>query len=280
MPTFTPRGLLKSAGLSFAPLLAALTGTLAGQNEADQVEVIRVQLPIKDLPAGLDGFKLLQMSDFHLYPFTQPELVRSAVQLCNQLKPDLIALTGDYVWLQPEASFELAEILSGLDARHGVYAVLGNHDYWEGIDTVLAGFNRHRLPVLINQGFPISTRSGGLYIAGMDDGWSGQPDLEAALESAPSKDPVVLLYHEPDLAERISQDGRVSLQLSGHSHGGQVRIPGLGGFILPHLGRRYDYHLYRLGRMWLYTNGGMGTISIPVRYGCPPEITEFILVRE
>jgi predicted MPP superfamily phosphohydrolase len=87
----------------------------------------------------------------------------------------------------------------------------------------------------------------------------------------------VLLLHEPDLADFVSRDGRVSLQLSGHTHGGQVRLPGIGAFILPYLGRKYDYGLYRVNQMWLYTNGGIGTISIPVRYNCPPEITEIIL---
>ena len=279
MPQLSRRDFLKVAGVSTVSVVGGTVGFLAINNEADHAEVITVQVPIKNLPPALDGFTLLQMSDFHLYPYTQPELIREAVGICNQLKADLIVLTGDYVWLQVEAAFELAEILSGLDARYGVYGVLGNHDYWEGIDTVLAGFESQRLPMLINQGFPISTKSGGLYIAGMDDGWSGRPDLEAALESAPAGYPVVLLYHEPDLADGIAEDGRVSLQLSGHSHGGQVRIPGIGAFVLPYLGRRYDYHLYRLNQLWLYTNGGMGTISVPVRYRCPPEITELILVR-
>jgi predicted MPP superfamily phosphohydrolase len=279
MRNLTRRGFLKFASLSLLSILGGITGSLVIFNETDQLEVFTVHLPIKNLPAGLEGFKILQMTDFHLLPYTQPELIREAVRRCNQLQPDLVALTGDYVWLEVEAAFELAEILSGLDARHGVYAVLGNHDYWEGIDTVLAGLDRHRLPVLKNQGFPISAKTGGLYIAGLDDGWAGRPDLEAALERAPAGYPVVLLYHEPDLAEGIAKDGRIALQLSGHSHGGQVRIPGVGPMILPYLARRYDYHLYRLDQMWLYTNGGMGTISVPVRYRCPPEITELILVR-
>jgi predicted MPP superfamily phosphohydrolase len=111
----------------------------------------------------------------------------------------------------------------------------------------------------------------------LDDGWSGNPDLEATLDGAPSDVPVVLLCHEPDLADQYSLDGRVSLQLSGHTHGGQIRLPGVGALILPYLGRKYDLGLYKVNHMLLYTNRGIGVISEPVRYNCPPEITQFIL---
>jgi len=218
------------------------------------------------------------MSDFHLYPYTQPELVKQAVELCNMRKADLVVLTGDFVWLKVEAIFELTSILSGLQTKHGIYAVIGNHDIWTNVEVVLAGFDRQRIPVLINQGLPISVGKGSFYLAGLDDGQSGHPDLQGALKDAAPGEPVVLLFHEPDLADEVSLDGRVSLQLSGHTHGGQVRLPGIGAFILPHLGRKYDYGLYRVNQMWLYTNGGIGTISVPVRFNCPPEITEITLV--
>jgi hypothetical protein len=191
----------------------------------------------------------------------------------------MVVLTGDYVWLQVEAVFELTAILSGLQAKHGIYAVIGNHDIWTDVEVVRLGFQRQRIPVLVNQGVPISQGKGTLFLAGLDDGISGQPDIQTALEKIPAGSPVVLLLHEPDLADEVSLDGRVALQLSGHTHGGQVRLPGLGAFILPNLGRKYDYGLYRVNQTWLYTNGGMGTISVPFRYRCPPEITEVILVR-
>jgi len=182
--------------------------------------------------------------------------------------------------LQVEAIFELTAILSGLQARQGIYAIIGNHDIWTDVNIVRSGFDRQRIPILKNEGVPISVGKGSFYLAGLDDGQSGQPDLNAALEDAPPGDPVVLLFHEPDLADDVSLDGRVNLQLSGHSHGGQIRLPGFGAFILPYLGRKYDYGLYHVNQMWLYTNGGLGTITIPVRYNCPPEITEVILVGE
>jgi predicted MPP superfamily phosphohydrolase len=279
MSKFSRREFLKVTSWSLGASVLLTSGFLALQNEANQAQVFSETIPIRGLPASLEGFKILQMSDIHLYPYTQSELVRQAVDICNTLNADLVVLTGDYVWLQVEAIFELTAILSGLKAKQGIYAVIGNHDIWTDVNVVRAGFDRQRIPVLMNQGLPISVGKGSFYLAGLDDGQSGQPDLKAALEDAPADAPVVLLFHEPDLADEVSLDGRVSLQLSGHSHGGQVRIPGIGPFILPYLGRKYDYGLYRVNQMWLYTNGGLGTISVPVRYRCPPEITEITLVR-
>jgi hypothetical protein len=132
---------------------------------------------------------------------------------------------------------------------------------------------------LVNQGIAVEHNGGLVYLAGLDDGWSGHPDLDTALQGAPDQAPVVLLCHEPDLADRYAADGRVALQLSGHSHGGQVRLPGKGPLVLPFLGRKYDFGLYHVGGMWLYTNRGLGCISVPYRYNCPPEVTHFTLVR-
>ena len=203
--------------------------------------------------------------------------MRKAVELANSLKPDLTVLTGDYVWRIPEGAEDLAAILSGLNARFGVYSALGNHDIWLDVELVKQAFARHRLPMLVNQGIPLTLGNASLYLAGLDDGWSGNPDLKAALEGAPPQSPVILLYHEPDLADQVSLDPRLTLQLAGHTHGGQVRLPLRGPVILPYLGRKYDYGLYRVNEMWLYTNPGIGMISVPYRYNCPPEVTEFTL---
>ena len=114
----------------------------------------------------------------------------------------------------------------------------------------------------------------------MDDGWGGKPDLNAALENAPPDATVILLFHEPDLADDISLDPRVSLQLAGHSHGGQIRLPLVGAPLLPYLSWKYDQGLYKVRDMWLYTNRGIGVTNIPLRYNCTPEITLITLVKE
>ena len=272
------REFLKVAGLAAGGGVVTATSYLVVNDESQEPVVDRVQIPIKGLHPGLEGFTILQMTDIHLYPMTQPELVKKSVAMANELDADLVTLTGDYVWHFLDAIDELAPILAGLNAKHGVYSTLGNHDYWKDADVIQATMEKAGLPVLKNQAVPITQGNGTLYLAGLDDGWSGNPDLNATLDGAPDEAPVVLLCHEPDLADEYSLDGRVDLQLSGHTHSGQVRIPGIGALILPYLGRKYDIGLYRINDMWLYTNRGLGVISVPVRYNCPPEITQFVLV--
>jgi predicted MPP superfamily phosphohydrolase len=160
----------------------------------------------------------------------------------------------------------------------GIFTIFGNHDLWTNREAVQAGLAEAGLPLLYNEGISLSVGRGMLYLAGVDDGWSGQPDLEAALANRPKEALTILLAHEPDLADTFSLDGRVSLQLSGHSHGGQVRLPGLGALILPNMGKKYDQGLYKVNQTWLYTNRGIG-LTLPIRLNCPPEITEITLVR-
>lgn len=238
----------------------------------------RVSIPLKGLPPAFDGFRIVQISDIHLYPLTRLEIVQQAVEISNQLNADLLVLTGDYVWHEVEAIYDLAPVLANLNARHGVYAALGNHDLWTDANIILRAFENIRLPVFVNQGIPITQGKSQLYLAGLDDGWSGQPNLNAALDGAPDNAPVILLYHEPDLADQVSLDKRVSLQLAGHSHGGQIRFPIMGAPLLPYLAWKYDQGLYRVRDLWVYTNRGLGVTNIPIRYNCPPEITEITLV--
>ena len=278
MPPITRRDFLKFSGLSLSACFLGSAGILAIANEAYEPIIRRVTISIRGLPSALEGYRIAQLTDFHLYPYTTSGLVRKTVAMANSLKPDVTVLTGDYVWRIVGAAYDLAAILSGLDARHGVYSVLGNHDYWTDIEVVTDAFHQHRLPMLVNQGVPLQVGKATLFLAGMDDGWSGRPDLNATLADAPAEAPVVLLYHEPDLADQVSLDGRVDLQLAGHTHGGQVRPPNRKPFFLPYLGKKYDYGLYQVNGMWLYTNPGIGMISVPYRFNCPPEVTEFTLV--
>ena len=279
MSKLNRRDYLKISAAALAGGVALTTSYLYFGNEMDDLAIEHVSIPIVNLEPALEGFKIVLLADIHLYPLTTLDLAQRAVEIANQLKPDLIVLAGDYVWHEVEAIHDLAPVLAELNAHHGVYAALGNHDLWTDVNVVLSAFNQVRLPVLVNQGVPITEGSSQLYLAGLDDGWSGQPDLEAALSDAPPKAPVILLYHEPDLADEVSLDGRVSLQLAGHSHGGQVRLPIVGAPLLPYLAWKYDMGLYRLRDLWLYTTRGVGVTNVPVRYNCPPEITELTLIR-
>lgn len=272
------RGLIKVGLMAVASGMLAVTGLFAYRNEVNTLVVKRVDIPIKNLNPDLEGFTIAQLSDIHLQPYTQVSLVERAIAEINALAPDLVVYTGDYVWHWAESAYELAPVLAKANSRLGVYAVMGNHDYWTGIKIIDQAFANAHIPVLYNQGIAFQVGDSQLYLAGMDDGWSGKPDLDAALNAAPQDAVVVLLYHEPDLADVVAPTGRVDLQLSGHTHGGQVRFPGKGAMILPYLGHKYSYGLYNVQGMWVYTNGGLGTISIPYRFNCPPEITLLTLI--
>jgi predicted MPP superfamily phosphohydrolase len=248
--------------------------------EAEWLSIKHVTIPIPRLKPLFKGFRIVQMSDFHLYPFTQIDHVANAVDEANRLKPDLVVLTGDFVLETADSIYELAPVLSRLDAKYGVFSILGNHDLWTNASVVRSGLEEVGLPVLYNSGISLSIGRDMINLAGLDAGWDGKPDLNLALRDLPPDIPTILLMHEPDFADTYSKDKRVSLQLSGHTHGGQVRIPILGAPVLPDYGKKYDSGLYRVNEMWLYTNRGIGVIGPPVRFNCRPEITEITLVED
>ena len=234
-------------------------------------------LTLPNLHPALDGFRIVQLSDFHLYPYTRLDQVRDAVTIANALRPDLTVVTGDYVSHIAEAIFDLGPVLSELNARYGVATIMGNHDVWTNRSIVEQGLREVGLAPLNNRGHVLSQGRGRIAIVGLDDGWVGKPDLPAALGTIPDSVPIVLLAHEPDLADIYVQNPRIAVQLSGHTHGGQIRLPKRGALMLPYLGQKYDYGLYQIHDTWLYTNAGIGFGSIPIRINCPPEVTEFIL---
>jgi hypothetical protein len=228
------------------------------------------------LPAGDPSTPCLtvaQLSDLHVAHRGDARHLARAIEAVNALAPDLIVLTGDYVWREAAAISLATPLLAGLRAPLGVYAVLGNHDLWTDRHTVIAGLEQAGVRVLVNQGLPLAQGGASIYLAGLDDGMAGAPDLERALAGHDGRAPVVLLWHEPDLGHEPVAQGRVWLHLAGHSHGGQVRLPGRGALILPPYAHRYDQGLYSVGPGWIYVNRGLGTTSVPLRLNCPPEIT-------
>ena len=259
-----------------APVVAA--GYALGIEPA-RLSLERVRLPIAGLAPALQGLRIVQLSDVHLHPGQAPRLARRAVALANRLAPDLIVLTGDYTSDSADPLDRLAAELEALRSPLGAFACLGNHDVWYDAGRARRSLEDVGIRVLVNQGVIVRVGDAALYLAGLDDGWSGAPDLAAALVGCPPGAAVLLLAHEPDLAPRWAAEGRVTLQLAGHSHGGQVRLPGIGAPLLPYLGERYDLGLYRVGEMWLYVSRGVGTTGPPLRLGCPPEVTEITLVR-
>jgi len=268
------RGFLKAfgAGLFGLGLGGALTVKYALEVEPRWPRIEQVDVPLAGLAPGLDRTRVVCLSDFHLHPYTRIELVQECVRLVNRLEADLVCLLGDYVFDRADAILELAPVLVGIRARTGTYAVLGNHDLWTDPALIAATLEEQRIPVLSNAHRVLDLPGGRLVLAGLDDGWSGIPDLEQALAGAPQAT-TLLMLHEPDLAEQYQDSGRVQLQLSGHSHGGQVRLPGFGAPFLPRYAQKYDQGLYDLGAMRLYTTRGIGVIGPPLRFNCRPEIS-------
>ncbi|MBP7692404.1 MAG: metallophosphoesterase [Anaerolineales bacterium] len=274
----TRRTFLKTvAQVAATYTVAGVSGYVYGTEvEASWLEIKRLTLPIRNLPPAAEGLRLVQLSDFHLRPYTPIAHLRAAVALANQLRPDVTVLTGDYVTNDAADILELAPVLGQLNARLGVFASLGNHDLWTDRHLVTRGLEAAGLPVLVNRAVALPAGRRGLWLAGLDDSWSGQPDLGAALAGVPAAEPALLLAHEPDFADDYLRDQRVALMLSGHSHGGQIRLPGY-QFLLPPHGRKYDRGLYRVHDRWLYTNAGLGLAVVGLRLFCRPEITEITL---
>ena len=242
--------------------------------------VISQEIALARWPEKLDGFTIALLSDFHYDPYFSIHPLKAAIGIVNALRPDLIALTGDFVsmpWVGESAKAAAAaepcaHLLKQLQAPQGVWAVLGNHDYFTDPARVIRALEAEHILVLLNRSVAIEPSGARFWLSGVNDVVAKAADLDAALRPVPKEEPVVLLAHEPDYADRVARYP-VDLQLSGHSHGGQVRFPGVGPIFLPELARKYVWGLYQIGELTLYTNAGLGTVQIPVRLNCPPEIT-------
>lgn len=234
------------------------------------VEQIGVTLP--RLPARLEGLRVAQLSDLHISSYTTAGDIERAAALAMRQSPDVIVLTGDFIWREVwQYAEELVEPLRTLRAPLGVYAVLGNHDHWEDAALATRVLGEAGVTLLLNQAVRLDAGAP-LWLAGLDDVWERKHDMAAALAGAPDDECKLLLVHEPDYADEAARYP-VDLQLSGHSHGGQINLPGYGRPVLPYLGRKYPAGLYQVGPLALYTNRGIGVIAPPVRFNCPPEVT-------
>lgn len=283
--SFTPINRRKFFQLTGAGFVGAL-GADALLIEPNLPRVVRKEIYLKRWPARMEGFTIALLSDFHYDAFFSVHPIRSAINTVNALRPDLIALTGDFVTepavgdpqLGAAAAEPCADLLSQLKAPHGLWAVLGNHDLSTNASRVSGALSEKGIQFLTNRSIPVERDGGRFWITGVDDVLDGRPDLEAALHGVPSEEPAVLLAHEPDYADDAA-GYPVDLQLSGHSHGGQVRVPFVPPLFLPDLGKKYVWGLYKIGQLTLYTNAGIGTVRIAVRFNCPPEITLITLRR-
>jgi predicted MPP superfamily phosphohydrolase len=261
----------------------------AGEFERHWLEVVEMDIGIRGLPSGFDGVRLAQLSDIHLDEFTEPFMLRDAIDQINRARPDFVLLTGDYVSSQVlprpltvEAAWQCGRMLSRLECRQR-YAIFGNHDIWAGEEHVGDALRSHGMTVLRNSCLPLERGGSRIWLAGLDDPVCGQPDPDRAIPSSirnVAGEPIILMCHAPDYVDelRMLPAGRaVSFVLSGHTHGGQIRLPFIGPLHLPIGGRKYVEGLFRLDDTQLYVNRGIGSVGVPFRFDCRPEITLFTL---
>jgi predicted MPP superfamily phosphohydrolase len=251
----------------------------AAMIEPRRVEVTHQRIVIARLPQIFNGFRIVQLSDIHHSPFLSLDEIAEAVRRANELKPDLIALTGDYVSHSLEYIDGCAQALGALRARHGVFAVLGNHDHWTDPEKMTASLTCHGIRVLVNENVHIGVNDSYIRLAGVDDLMVRRDDLSLALRGTNSNETRILLAHNPAIIREAARAG-VDLVLSGHTHGGQINWRLLIGREnsktarwLRRPSRRLTRGHAQLGSTQLYVNRGLGTVVVPLRYGCPPEIT-------
>ena len=244
----------------------------------NEITITNIPIKLKKLPIEFENFRIVQISDFHFGTWLNKPALLHVVTLVNQLAPDIIAITGDFISYDPSnyANF-LIEALSQLSAKTSKVAVLGNHDYYGDPEIIREILIASNINDLSNQVYPIHKNSSQLYFAGIDDHIAKKDNLNLLIKNIPDDTATILLAHEPDYADISAQSGKFDLQLSGHSHGGQICLPYLGSIYLPPLGRKYPSGIYNINGMILYTNRGLGASWLRFRYNCPPEISVFTL---
>ncbi len=235
--------------------------------------LVRRTIAIPGLPRALDGYRVAQLSDVHCGPFTPARRVRRWVARLNAEQPDLAAVTGDLITQGNLFVGAVSRELGGLRARDGVFACLGNHEYFADAEAFVRELERNGLTVLRNRGVTLRRGDAQLHVAGVDDTWSGRSDVKRALAARPAGAPAILLAHDPNLFPEAAERD-VELTLSGHTHGGQLGVPGLARRLnLARLITRFPCGLYRAGAAALYVSRGAGTSGPPIRLGAPAELT-------
>jgi predicted MPP superfamily phosphohydrolase len=282
---FLPITRRKFVGLAAAAGVAALAADSI-LLEPNHPRIVRREIALRRWPAKLEGFTIALLSDFHYDPEFSVHPLHAAIGRVNSLHPELIVLTGDFVsmpWFgeaaeAASAAEPCAQLLRQMQAPYGLWAVLGNHDAFTDPDRVTNALRAAGIQVLSNQSIPIERDRARFWLSGVDDVIGGTADIDATLRAIPAGEATILLAHEPDYADHVARYP-VDLQLSGHSHGGQVRVPFVRPLYLPDLARKYVLGLYRIHDLTLYTNPGLGTVGVPVRLNCPPEITLITMRR-
>ncbi len=251
--------------------------------ESDWFKVETVRLVLKRLPDVFSGIRLAQISDIHMGGWMNRDRLQLVAERLMTEKPDVLLITGDFLigrgftettrrWLD-----DLRAVLSPVAESIPSFAVLGNHDYWTNSKAVREMLSVSGITDLTNAVFTLQREGRSLHLCGVDDVRAGEVRLDRVTARLSNKSPAILLAHEPDFADLSAATGKFDLQVSGHTHGGQIVLPFLGPPMLPKLGRKYPSGLYKVGNMFQYTNRGLGANHMAIRWNCPPELTIFVL---
>ncbi len=237
------------------------------------IAVTEQNLVVSGLPEHLNGLRVVHLTDFHKGTTTPDSIIQEAIETANALNPDIILMTGDYVNHDPADVKPVASMLTCLEAKYGVYFVLGNHDYSAAGDAMLTALNHCGFHSLLNKSVCIE---GGLWLCGVDDDRLGKPDIAAAFADVPAEATPLVLVHNPAYAEQFQN--RKCIAFAGHTHGGQVNLPLVSDFALWKIGaKRYRAGWYDVGEVRLYVNRGIGNTGVRFRINTPPEVALFIL---
>lgn len=239
----------------------------------------QIDVRIAGLDPAFEGYKIVQLTDLHARSAVMDrQQLEKVARLANQQQPDLIALTGDYITRSAEKSEEmLGNAFGKMHAKDGVVAIMGNHDRGEDSSPIERALWKSKIMLLNNAVYSIERQGRKLNIAGVDDVWFKRADLPKTIAQLPKTGTNILLAHEPDFGDIAAATDRFGLQLSGHSHGGQIVLP-FAPRVTPPWGKKYINGLYRIGAMQLYVSPGVGTTGPPkARFNCRPEISVLVL---
>lgn len=274
-PARWPRKKIFFFSMLSGALLLALYGFVI---EPSRLVLRQTAITLAVWPESFKGLRVAVISDLHAgSPYITIEKIRRVVEMTNAAQPDLILLPGDFIiqdvfggeFMEPET---FAAELKSLKARDGVFATLGNHDWWYNAPRVKQAIANAGIPVLENQAVKIERGGNAIWLAGLADQWEGHPDIAGTLKQVTDNSPVIAFTHNPDLFPAIPS--RIALTIAGHTHGGQVALPIIGRPIVPsRFGQRYAIgHIVEDGKH-LFVSTGIGTSIIPVRFGVPPEVS-------
>jgi uncharacterized protein len=257
--------------------LIFLTSIYAHKIEPIWFEVKHIDITLPKLDRAFNGYRIVQISDLHAGDGIDRSQLEKVVAAVNAERPDLVVITGDHITRIPKQHLELLDTLAKLQPRDRTISILGNHDVHNDPVPVRAAIEQAGITLLENSVYTLSRGQATLNIAGVGDVFFKQDRLDLVLAQLPSTGAAIMLAHEPDFADKTAATGRFGLQLSGHSHGGQVRIPFIDGYV-PTLAEKYPIGQYQVGNMVQYTNRGIGMVKLYARFNCRPEISVFNLV--